>query len=335
MISRFFKKKKPKIIFFGTPEFCLPTLQKCYELFNVVGVVTQPDRPRGRGHKVSPCPVKSFASEQSTPCFSPASLKKESPELKEFQAFIMANKVDLFVVLAYGNMLPDWALQKPRLGALNLHASLLPKWRGAAPIQRAIEFGNNSTGVSLQKMVKKMDAGDVLHEKKYLIGRLDNSESLSDSLSLLSAQTLEEYFKNKFKGALAGVPQDETQVSFADKITKEEAQWSPEWTSTQTHNKVRAFFLWPKVKVLVGADNKVITLLRTNLTPASAELKLSPGQILLKEGAVYLGTKSTQPTDPVLELLSLQPPGKGPTSAWDFFQNLQSAEAPLIVCTPS
>ncbi len=320
MLIDLFAKKKLRVVFFGTPEFAVPSLQTASTLFHLAGVVTQPDRPRGRGQKVLPCEVKEAALKIGVPCFSPESLRKDSDELTRLKKFFREQKVDLLVVIAYGNILPDWTLEIPRLGAVNLHASLLPRWRGAAPIQRALEAGDNSSGVSLQKMVQKLDAGDVLLERKVLINPQQNAESLTAQLSELSASVLKEYFTKHFKKALVGVAQDESLVTYAAKITKEEAAWSPSWGATETHNRVRGFFVWPQVKATLSTG-EAIAITKTGLNASFNGNPLSPGQLVLSDGRVYLGTASSESHEPVLELIEIKPANKASISAWDYFQN--------------
>jgi methionyl-tRNA formyltransferase len=320
MLIELFSKKKLRAVFFGTPEFAVPSLEACSKLFDLIGAVTQPDRPRGRGQKVSPCPVKEVALKLGLPTFSPESLKKDSNELQNLNAFLKKTKPDIFVVLAYGNLLPNSILDLPRLGAVNLHASLLPRWRGAAPIQRAIEAGDNSTGVCLQKMVQKLDAGDVLFEKKYLIDSLANAEAVSHGLSKLSAEVLSEYFSKHFKRKLEGRAQDESFVTLASKISKDEAAWSPEWTAIQTHNRVRAFYVWPQVRATISSGES-IAITKTTLNGIYNGKPIAAGQIVLSDGRVYLGSASSNSLEPVLELLEIKPANKGTISAWDYFQN--------------
>lgn len=320
MIISLFSKKKLNAIFFGTPDFAIPSLKASLDLFHVKAVVSQPDRPRGRGHKILPCPVKEFALQHKISVFSPESLKKESKELNELKCFIEKNSIDLFVVLAYGNLLPTWTLEAPKVGCVNLHASLLPRWRGAAPIQRAIEAGDNSTGVSLQRMVLKLDAGDVLHEKRILIDPHDNSETLSNKLSELSAEVLKEYFTKQFKKTLDGLVQEEALVTYAEKITKDEAIWAPHWRATETHNKVRAFYSWPQVKLHLSSG-EIIALTKTTLDSHYKGEPLAPGQLLIKDGRVFLGCASSESLEPALEVLNIKPANRGEVRAWDYLQN--------------
>lgn len=324
MLLNLFARRKLRTVFFGTPEFSVASLEACAKLFDLRGAVTQPDRPRGRGHKVIPCEVKEAALKMPLPVFAPESLRKDSDELQKLKTFLVSEKIDLFVVLAYGNILPETLLSLPRLGAVNLHASLLPRWRGAAPIQRALETGDNSTGVSLQKMVQKLDAGDVLHEKSLLIGAQDNAETLSRKLSALSAEVLSEYFTQHFKNALKGQKQDESLVTLAAKITKEEALWSPTWTAREVHNKVRAFSIWPQVKATVSgleSGDEVFAITQTALHNNYQGQPLAPGKLLLTDQRVLVGSSESATSHTVVEIIEIKPANKGALRAWDYFQN--------------
>jgi methionyl-tRNA formyltransferase len=313
-----------KTVFFGTPDFALTSLEACHEHSELVAVVTQPDRPRGRGQKLSPCPIKFRALELGIPVFSPTSLRKESVELAAFAKHLSTSQPDLFVVTAYGNLLPQNFLEVPPLGAINLHASLLPRWRGAAPIQRCLETGDTETGVCLQKMLMELDAGDVLAETRCPVASNESALELSARLSQMGGQLLSEFLKNP---RWTGKAQDPSLVTYASKIRKEEGHWSPAWSASETHAKVRAFAAWPQVKARLGGSLVELKLLETSLF-ARAKLNnapQAPSTLVLEEGHVYLET-GVRPSEHVLELLKVQAPGKGPVRAWDYFQNL---EAPL------
>ena len=230
-------------VFFGTPDFSLPSLEVCHSESELLAVISQPDRPRGRGKNLQPCPVKARALEIEKTAFSPVNLKKSNDEAQELYDHRVSLNPDIFVVIAYGNLLPQRFLDIPKLGAVNIHASLLPKWRGAAPIQRSIENGDSFTGVCLQKMLLKLDAGDVLMEKHCDIadrGAID----LTDELSQLGADLLRDFIldiKNSNATELKGEKQSETLVTWAPKIEREEALWSPSWSARETIFRSRAF----------------------------------------------------------------------------------------------
>ncbi|MEO6459128.1 MAG: methionyl-tRNA formyltransferase [Bdellovibrionota bacterium] len=309
-----------KTVFFGTPDFALSSLEACRDKSQLVGVVTQPDRPRGRGQKLSPCPIKERALEWNLPAFSPASLRKSGEELSALEKFIAQEKPDLFVVTAYGNLLPQKFLDLTPWGAINLHASLLPRWRGAAPIQRSIENGDTETGVCLQRMVMDLDAGDVLRETRLPIGPNESALSLSERLSEVGGLLLRKFL---MEPQWQGRAQNPELVTLATKIKKDEANWSPSWSSSETHARVRAFAAWPQVKARLKGSSLEMKILETQLF-ARAKVSIeapSPGSMLLEDGKVYLGC-NVRPGELSLELLKVQVPGKGPVRAWDYFQNL-------------
>lgn len=213
-----------RIIFAGTPEFAVPSLQKLIDLGNdICAVYTQPDRPAGRGQHLQPSPVKVLALAHNIPVLQPLTLKTED----EFQTFQNFN-ADLMVVVAYGMMLPQTVLDAPRFGCINGHGSLLPRWRGAAPIQRAVIEGDKETGVTIMQIVKKLDAGDMLHKEVYAIKTTDTSAIVHDELSKLSAIGLEKVLQQIENGTLHAESQDENLMTYAAKLTKEEAaiDWS-------------------------------------------------------------------------------------------------------------
>lgn len=308
-----------KSVFFGTPHFALSSLQAAFDHTNLIAVVTQPDKPRGRGQQLSPCEVKDEALKKNLPVFSPVSLRKDSPELQILKELLAREKPDLFVVTAYGNILPESFLAIPKLGSINVHASLLPKWRGAAPIQRSIEAGDSETGVCLQKMVMELDAGDVLAEMKMPLDIQVNSGELFSLLAAEGGKLLAHYLQNfDAQIGLRGQAQNPTEITFAKKITKEEGLWSPEWTATEAHNRVRAFNPWPTVRAGIegGPEFKI---LRTRL---QKDLKSEAGFISFQNSVVTLGCDSLRTGEPgALVLETIQVPGKGPVAAADYFRN--------------
>ena len=314
---------KLRTVFFGTPDFALSSLESCLKNTDCVLVVTQPDRPRGRGHKVLPCEVKARALEAGVRVVSPESLRKPSIERDETLSLLASLKPDLIVVTAYGNLLPQAVLDAGKYGSVNVHASLLPRWRGAAPIQRAIEAGDRETGVSLQKMVMELDAGDVILEKRRA---LDGNIQAPELWSLLAAdggELLNEFFQNfaNFLSTeqLVGRAQEKAQVTLASKITKEEVVWSPSWTAIQAHNKVRAFRAWPVVKMRVAGDTGELKILRTTLLE-NATLAAS-----MKPGEIHVGAETgvlvrCADSGALVRLEQVQAPTKAPMDAALFFK---------------
>ncbi|NUR23647.1 methionyl-tRNA formyltransferase [Frateuria sp.] len=231
-----------RIVFAGTPEFSVPCLQACRDSgAQVVAVYTQPDRPAGRGRKLAPSPVKQAALAAGLAVEQPESLKPP-----EVQAALAAYAPDLLVVVAYGLILPRKVLAIPRLGCWNVHASLLPRWRGAAPIQRAILAGDAETGVDLMRMEAGLDTGPVLLEKRTPIASDDTGGSLHDRLSLLGAEVLAEGLRRTLAGeVLAAVAQPAEGVTYAHKLDKAEAKLDFARPAVELDRQVRAFDPWP------------------------------------------------------------------------------------------
>ena len=201
----------------GTPDFALPSCKLLFEQCNLVGVVTQPDRPKGRGGKVLPPPVKEFALANNLPCWQPTVLKDGS-----FQAVLDETKPDLIVVAAYGRILPEYILNYPQYGCINVHCSLLPKYRGAAPIQRAVMNGDPETGVTIMKMAKGMDTGDMILKKAIPIEEKDTAGTVFDKLAILGADALMEAIGQLIAGTAVFTPQNDNDATYAPMIEKAE-----------------------------------------------------------------------------------------------------------------
>ena len=231
-----------RLVFAGTPEFSVPCLEACRASgAEVVAVYTQPDRPAGRGRKLTPSPVKEAALAASIPVEQPESLKGA-----EVQQVLAAYQADLMVVVAYGLILPRKVLALPRLGCWNVHASLLPRWRGAAPIQRAILAGDSESGVDLMQMEAGLDTGPVLLERRTPIERHDTGGSLHDRLSALGADVLAEGLRRVMAGeTLVARAQPEEGVTYAHKLDKAEARLDLSRTAQELEYQVRAFDPWP------------------------------------------------------------------------------------------
>lgn len=226
-----------KIIFAGTPHFAASALEQLLaNNYEVVAVLTQPDRPAGRGMRLAPSPVKQLALMHDIPVMQPLTLKtsEAQTQLASFQA-------DVMVVAAYGLILPLPVLQMPRLGCLNIHASLLPRWRGAAPIQRAILAGDEETGITIMQMDEGLDTGAMLIKKTCPITALDSAQTLHDKLAILGAQAIIEALKKLDQGSLTGVLQDATQATYAAKLSKAESQLDWTQSATQLQRAIRAY----------------------------------------------------------------------------------------------
>jgi len=232
-----------KIVFFGTPSFALPTLKDLLEgPDDVIAVVTQPDRRKGRGQRVSPSPVKELALQHGVPVFQPEIVKEGS-----FLEEIRKTHPDLFVVVAYGQILPQSLLTIPKRGAVNVHASLLPKYRGAAPIAWAILKGEGVTGVTTMMMDEGMDTGAILLQAKVPVGERETGESLHDRLALLGSQLLRETVERLKAATIDPRPQDHSQATYAPSIRKEEGSVDWKMDAGEIDRKVRALNPWPGV----------------------------------------------------------------------------------------
>lgn len=232
-----------RVCFLGTPEFAATSLRALLDddHFEVVGVVTQPDRPAGRRLQLTPSPVKSLALAEGLRVLAPESLKENRLMFDEIRTW----GAEVAVVVAFGQILTQEFLDSFGFGCVNVHASLLPRWRGAAPIQRAIEAGDLETGVCLQKMVKKLDAGDVIGSRRVQISEEMNSQELHDQLAFLGADLLRVELMDYVRGNLAPTPQDESLVTYAKKIEKKESELDWGANARDLHNRIRAFVWGP------------------------------------------------------------------------------------------
>lgn len=233
--------KPLKIIFAGTPAFSLPCLQALHAAgYDIVGVFTQPDRPAGRGQKLQPSIIKQWATSQNLQIFQPSTLR--APDIQQCIADLEA---DLMVVVAYGLILPQAVLSIPKYGCINVHGSLLPRWRGAAPVQYAIREGDATTGITTMLMDVGMDTGDMLKKASCAIEASDTSESLLEKLSLMGAPLLLETIEEWIGGKLTPIKQDEALVTYAHKISKTDAKINWNDSSQRILQQIRAYIPWP------------------------------------------------------------------------------------------
>jgi methionyl-tRNA formyltransferase len=230
-----------RVLFFGTPEFAVPSLEALLSSSSrVVGVVTQPDKPRGRGQHVSASPVKQKAEAAGVPVWQPTKLRDE-----EFLDHVRALGPDLGVVAAYGKILPEALLQIPRLGMINVHASILPKYRGAAPIQRAIIEGEQTTGVTIMRVVKELDAGAMILAESLTIGPNETSEELEPRVATLGARLLLAAIDLLDQGKANEVPQDDSKATYASRIQKVDGRLEWDQPAQAIHDRVRGLHPWP------------------------------------------------------------------------------------------
>ncbi len=294
-----------KIVFAGTPEFAVPSLKMLLASeHQVAGVYTQPDRPAGRGRKDRPSPVKELALSQGIPVCQPVSLKSPA-EYDKLCAF----RADLMVVVAYGLILPQPVLDIPRLGCVNVHGSLLPRWRGAAPIQRALVEGDVETGVTIMFLELKMDAGPMLLKAATPIQPLETAAELYDRLAVLGADALGKCLPGIEAGTLKAEQQDESMVTYANKLEKSEAALNWALPATVLERQVRAFNPWPVAEtVYLGETLRVWRAQAFDGKPNGL-----PGDVLHDRKTLDVVTGCG-----VLRLLELQLPGGRRLPAADF-----------------
>ncbi len=294
-----------RIVFAGTPEFAVPALNALAAWRRPVAVYTQPDRPAGRGQKVSFSPVKQRARELGIQVRQPASLRNSMAT-----AALTELAPDLMVVVAYGMLLPKEILGAPRRGCINIHASLLPRWRGAAPIQRAIMAGDTHTGITIMRMDEGLDTGDILLQTETVITQEDTGGSLHDRLALLGADALMDVLSSVLEGGLAGTPQDPGKATYAHKLEKEEALLDWQKPARQLALRVRALNPWPVCECRYEGQR-----LRIWAAHALDESHhAAPGDILSADARgirVACG-------EGVLEITRLQLPGRRQVSAKEF-----------------
>ncbi len=276
-----------RVIFAGTPEFARVALAELHAAgFEIPLVLTQPDRPAGRGMKLQASAVKQWAQSQNIPVAQPRSLRldgKYPDEAAAAREAIEAAHADVMVVAAYGLILPQWVLDAPRLGCLNIHASLLPRWRGAAPIHRAIEAGDAETGVTIMQMDAGLDTGDMLLGEKLAIGPTDTTGTLHDRLAVLGGRMIVEALAQVACGRLTATPQPEQGISYAHKIDKAEALIDWHQPASVIERRMRAFNPTPgTVTLLEGAPLKLFcSAIDSFLCPSGK----APGTILLADNA--------------------------------------------------
>lgn len=298
-----------RIVFAGTPDFAARHLDALLSSeHQVVGVFTQPDRPAGRGKKLMPSPVKVLAQEKGISVYQPASLRPQ-----DSQQLVADLHADVMVVVAYGLILPKAVLDIPRLGCLNVHGSLLPRWRGAAPIQRSLWAGDQETGVTIMQMDVGLDTGDMLYKLACPITDEDTSATLYDKLAQLGPQGLLETLKQIATGTALPEVQDEALVTYAEKLSKEEALIDWSLSATQLERCVRAFNPWPMSYFII--DEQPVKVWKASVinTQTSAE----PGTIVeVNKLGIQVAT-----SDGILNLESLQPAGKKAMNAQDLLNS--------------
>jgi methionyl-tRNA formyltransferase len=295
------------LIFCGTPRFAVPTLEKLVEAGHSVPLVlTQPDRPRGRGMELALSPVKESALRLGLPVIQPETIKNND----ELRRQLAALSPDAIIVVGYGRIIPQWMIELPRFGNLNLHASLLPKYRGAAPIQWAIAQGESVTGVTTMCIDAGLDTGDILLQREFPIAPDDTSETLAPKLAAIGADLMVETLRGLETGQIRAIPQDHSKATLASILKKEDGRIDFQRTATEICNRLRGFQPWPGAHTLFRGRHLQVHRAR----PAEYAGALPPGQII-SDGARLLAGSGGQTA---LELIEVQPEGKRRMTAQDF-----------------
>jgi methionyl-tRNA formyltransferase len=295
-----------RILFFGTPTFAVPTLEGLLRSRHpVVAVVTQPDRPRGRGQVVQHSPIKAVALAHNVPVWQPDRLKDHA-----FLSLVRSAEPDLGVVAAYGKLLPDVLLGLPRLGLINVHASLLPRYRGASPIQRAVLAGDTETGVTIMRVVSALDAGASLAQRRHPIGPDDTSGHVEQALATVGGSLLCETVDRLAAGAVRETPQDEAQATYAPRLRKEEGlvDWSR--PAPDVHNHVRAMQPWPGAFSFLHGQRLMI-----RQTQPATPIDAAPGTIVEADRDVLRVATGDGSS---LRVLEVQPEGRRAMTTRDF-----------------
>lgn len=317
---------KDQVLFFGTADIGIPTLDALAkdDRFDMKLVVTQPDKKAGRSQKITQSPVKIYAQYLELPVADPERLKGNK-EFEKFERFVNDLHPDLFVVFAYGNILPASLLAIPRYGAINIHASLLPEYRGASPIQQAILDGKKETGITIMRMNEKMDEGDILYVKRISIGNDETAESLKGKMAVVSAGIIGDAIAAYRSGELKPIPQDHTRATVCKKIEKEdgEVKWN-DMEAEKIERMIRAFTPWPGC--WTTWRGKRIKIVEASVANGISE-KIRAGHMTLTQERCLVGTKKG-----TIEVKVLQPEGKQTMKIEDFINGYRKVIAahPLL-----
>ena len=307
------------LVFCGTPRFAVPTLEKLVESGHSVPlVVTQPDRPRGRGMDVAVSPVKEAATRLGIAVLQPGTIRNND----EFRSQLATIAPDAIIVVGYGRIIPQWMIDLPRLGNLNLHASLLPKYRGAAPIQWAIANGESVTGATTMRIDAGLDTGDILMQREIAIGLEDTAETLGPKLASIGAGLMVETLRGLETGQVRPTPQDHAQATLAPILNKEDGRMDFSRTATHLFNRLRGFQPWPGA--FTTFKGKTLQVHRAQ--PRQHAAKLTPGEVAVEGTRLFVGCgegdskgrRKDKNTDRALEFIEIQVEGKRRMTAQDF-----------------
>ena len=295
------------LVFCGTPRFAVPTLEGLVEAgHSVPVVVTQPDRPRGRGMEVAVSPVKDAATRLGIAVVQPVTIKNNA----EFRDQLVTIAPDAIIVVGYGRIIPQWMIDLPRLGNLNLHASLLPKYRGAAPIQWAIANGESVTGVTTMRIDAGLDTGDILMQRDIAIGKEDTAETLGPKLASIGADLMVETLRGLETGQVRPSPQDHVHATLAPILKKEDGRMDFSRSAADLFNRLRGFQPWPGAFTIF--KGKALQVHRAQ--PRQHAVKLTPGEIAVEGTRLLVGSG----TDTALELIEIQLEGRRRMTAQEF-----------------
>ncbi len=292
----------------GTPDFAVPILEMLIEETNVVMVVTQPDKEVGRHHELEMTPIKRLALENNIKVYQPTKIRTEYEP-------IINTDADIIITCAYGQIIPEIILNKPRLGCINVHASLLPRLRGGAPLHHALIDGEEKTGITIMYMDKGMDTGDIISTKEYIISDTDNVGILHDKLSMMGKYLLKETLPSIINGTNSRTPQDNNLATYAYNISREEEHLDFNSSSKDIYNKVRGLYPWPKANTII--NDQEVKILECFI--GEKDSTLSPGTICeINKDNIGICTK-----DKIIYITKVKPFGKKEMNALDYINGLQ------------
>ncbi len=309
-----------KILFMGSPDFAVVSFEHlCRAGHEIIGVVSVPDKPKGRGNKLTPTPTKLAANAKGIEVYTPATLRDGA-----FLNVLEMLQPEVIVVVAYGKILPQYVLDFPKYGCFNVHGSLLPEYRGAAPMQRAIIDGKEKTGVTVQYMAAGIDTGDMLLKKEYTIAPDDNFENVHDALAELGGKAICEVLELAESGKLVREAQDESHASYAEKITKEECKIDFSLDALTLHNKIRGMSPFPLAFTHMP-DGSLLKIVRAQVSkkPCGAH---TAGEVISLDGGVI----TVACGNGALDILGLLPEGKGRMASADFIRGRKISEGDIL-----
>ena len=311
-----------KILFMGTPDFAIPSLRELVDAGEeVVGVITQPDKPRGRGYELQPTPVKAFALSRGLDVYQPDTLRSE-----EFMELLEKLAPELIAVTAYGKILPESVLNFPKYGCINVHGSLLPEYRGAAPMQRAIIDGKSETGVTIMYMAKGLDTGDMLLVEKCPINDTDNFEDIHDRLSQMGAVALVKAARDIEAGRAVRVKQDDALATYAAKIEKSDCAIDFSRSAKEVHDLIRGLSPIP-LSFTKTPDGKLLKILESRVFD-NEKLFGKPGEVICLGDDICVACGKG-----ALSILRVLPEGKGRMSAADFVRGRKISVGDILLST--